>query len=57
MKSIKVAWAIAYPNKRFMLGWLIPELYSTKQQAQDAVERANIKGKPVKVRITVEKVI
>lgn len=57
MRSVKTAWAIEYPNGRLMLGWLGPELYSTKQQAKDAVERANIKGKPVKVRITVEKVI
>ena len=57
MRSVKTAWAIEYTNGRLMQGVTGVELWPTKTEAQWTINRAQIKGKPVKVRITVEKVI
>ena len=57
MKSIKKAWAIEHPNGRLMHGFDGVEIYSTKSAAQYVLDHTPTKGKPVKVRITVEKVI
>jgi hypothetical protein len=57
MRSITTAWAIEYPNGRLMQGVTGVELYSTKSAAQWTLDNTRTKGKPVKVRITDEKVI
>lgn len=57
MKSIKKVWAIEYPNGRLMQGVTGVEVWLTKTEAQWVINRSQTKGKPVKVRVTVEKVI
>ena len=60
MKTTAKAWAIEYPNGRLMKNensTIGTAVYSTKSAAQWVIDQLKTKGKPVKVRITVEKVI
>lgn len=60
MKTIKKAWAIEYPNGKLMKSensTVGTAVYLTKSNAQWVIDQLKTKSKPVKVRITVEKVI
>lgn len=57
MNSVKKLWAIEYSNGRLMQGQAGVELWPTKADAQFEIYKLSINGKPVKVRVTVEKVI
>lgn len=60
MKSIKKAWAIECTNGRLMKNEnsaVGTAVYTTKSAAQWVIDQLKTKGKPVKVRVTVEKEI
>ncbi len=60
MKTTAKAWAVEYPNGRLMKSWSTATgaaIFATRKEAQWVIGQLASKGKPVKVRITVEKVI